>query len=97
MQAVGAVHRTALMNFDCGLVVICRGLLQSGLGRFGLVQKQPQPGDYATVIVFVVGGMSLADLREVRLAVDGNNGNRRIMLGGTSLLSPHQVVDSLFQ
>lgn len=59
------------------------------------MQKQPQPGDYATVIIFVVGGISLADLREVRLAVDGNSGNKRVMLGGTSLLSPHQVVDNL--
>ena len=79
-----------------GLLWCGSGLLQSGLGRFGLVQKQPQPGDYATALVFVVGGVSLADLREVRLAVDGNNGNKRVILGGTSLLSPHQVVDSLY-
>jgi hypothetical protein len=79
-----------------------RGLLQSGLGRFGLVNmKQPQPGDYATVLVFVVGGVSLADLREARQTIDDTNGGEggrstRILVGGTTLLAPADFVNILF-
>ncbi len=35
------------------------GLLRCGLGRFGL-QAGPKPSDCSTVILFVVGGISLA-------------------------------------
>lgn len=35
------------------------GLLRSGLGRFGL-QAGPKPSDCSTVILFVVGGISVA-------------------------------------
>ncbi len=45
------------------------GLLKSGLGRFGL-QKQPQPGDYPLVVVFVVGGVSLSEIHQVLACVD---------------------------
>lgn len=88
---------------DIGAACTRRGLLQSGLGRFGLVNmKQPQPGDYDTVIVFVVGGVSLADLREARQAIDdraGSEGGRaaRILVAGTTLLAPLDVVTTLFQ
>ncbi|EIE22710.1 hypothetical protein COCSUDRAFT_42345 [Coccomyxa subellipsoidea C-169] len=77
------------------------GLLKSGLGRFGLVQKQPQPGDHSTVIIFVVGGISVADLREVRHVVaekvTGQPGRAsvKVLVGGTALMSPHDVVDGL--
>ncbi len=79
----------------------CRGLLKSGLGRFGLVQKQPQPGDHSTVIIFVVGGISVADLREVRHVVaekiTGQPGRAsvKVLVGGTALMSPHDIVDGL--
>ena len=80
-----------------------RGLLQSGMARFGVVNmKQPQPGDYDTVIVFIVGGVSLADLREARQTLDdraGGEGGRsaRILVGGTTLLAPLDVVNTLFR
>ena len=79
-----------------------RGLLQSGLGRFGLLaQKQPQPGDYSTAVIFVVGGISLADLREARQAIDGSSGSNgsktRVIMGGTTLLVPADLASSLFQ
>lgn len=45
------------------------GLLKSGLGRFGL-QKQPQPGDYPLVVIFVVGGVSISEIHQVLACVD---------------------------
>ena len=71
-----------------------QGLLQSGLGRFGLLaQKQPQPADYGTVLIFVIGGISLAELREARQAIDGSSSNgssrtARIIMGGTNATGP---------
>jgi hypothetical protein len=35
------------------------GLLRSGLGRFGL-QAGPKPSDFSTVVLFVIGGVSVA-------------------------------------
>lgn len=84
--------------------MVCRGLLKSGLGRFGLVQqKQPQPGDHNTIIIFVVGGISMADIREVRHItherVSAQPGRLpiKVFLGGTSLMSPQDVIKELLK
>lgn len=45
------------------------GLLRSGLGRFGL-QAGPKPSDCPTVLLFVIGGVSISELHEVQQAVD---------------------------
>lgn len=45
------------------------GLLRSGLGRLRR-QAAPKPSDCAIVILFVVGGLSLAELQEIQQAVD---------------------------
>jgi hypothetical protein len=83
--------------------MMCRGLLKSGLGRFGLVQKQPQPGDHSTVIIFVVGGMSVADLREVRHVVEekvsglAGKASINVLVGGTALVAPQDIVEALLK
>ena len=39
----------------------------SGLGRFGLrFEAQPQPWEHALVVVFVVGGISMREIRGVQ-------------------------------
>lgn len=46
------------------------GLLMSGLGRFGLrFEVPPQPHDHALVIIFVVGGVSMREIRDVQVCV----------------------------
>ena len=60
------------------------GLLKSGLGRFGL-QKQPQPGDYPLVVLFVVGGVSVGEINQVLACVDAKTvaaGAARAVGGG---------------
>jgi hypothetical protein len=102
MTCSSTILGSMFAHCDCSYIV-CRGLLKSGLGRFGLVQKQPQPGDYATIIVFVVGGVSVADMRHVRHVV-GEAASRQsdrtlssVLLGGTTLISPQDVVSGLFR
>ncbi|DBA83451.1 TPA: hypothetical protein ACH3X2_006387 [Trebouxia sp. C0005] len=75
-----------------------RGLFKSGLGRFGL-QKQPHPADHSVVILFVVGGVSMLELREVHLEVDSQQGLGgklpHILAGGTVLLRPRDLYHNL--
>ena len=75
-----------------------RSLLKSGLGRFGL-QKQPHPADNAVVIMFVVGGISMLELREVQQAVDNqiSQGGKlpQLLTGGTVLLRPRDMYHNL--
>ncbi|DBA79608.1 TPA: hypothetical protein ACH3X1_008295 [Trebouxia sp. C0004] len=75
-----------------------RGLLKSGLGRFGL-QKQPHPADHSVVILFVVGGVSMLELREVHLEIISQQGLGdklpQILAGGTVLLRPRDLYHNL--
>ncbi|KAL3161673.1 hypothetical protein ABBQ38_008774 [Trebouxia sp. C0009 RCD-2024] len=75
-----------------------RSLLKSGLGRFGL-QKQPHPADNTVVILFVVGGISMLELREVQQAVDNqtSQGGKlpQLLTGGTVLLRPRDLYRNL--
>jgi len=75
-----------------------RGLFKSGLGRFGL-QKQPHPADHSVVILFVVGGVSMLELREVHLEIDSRQGLGgklpQILAGGTVLLRPTDLYHNL--
>ena len=88
-QAIpGLYHATASL----------RGLLKSGLGRFGL-QKQPHPSDHSVVMIFVVGGVSMLELREVHQEVDSllSLGGKcpQILTGGTVLLRPRDLYHNL--
>ena len=67
-----------------------RGLLKSGLGRIGLLQpKQPHPSDHKTVIVFVLGGICMAELRSIQQAVSNmqavDASVTQVLAGGTAL------------
>ena len=76
-----------------------RSLLKSGLGHFGL-QKQPHPADNAVVILFVVGGVSMLELREVQQELDMqmSHGGKlpQLLTGGTVLLRPRDLYRNLF-
>ena len=84
------------------------GLLKSGIGgaigRFGFkTMAKPKPSDHPVVIVFVVGGVTPGEMKEVAAAaaevaaaVDEGEGGagkvREIIVGGTGLLSDHDVL-----
>lgn len=75
-----------------------RGLFKSGLGRFGL-QKQPHPADNPVIILFVVGGVSMQELREVHTEINSQQGLGgklpQILAGGTVLLRPRDLYHNL--
>lgn len=78
-----------------------RGLLKSGLGRIGLLQpKQPHPADHKTVIVFVLGGICMAELRAVQQTVSSVQGADglpvQMLAGGTTLTRPADIYSNLF-
>lgn len=79
------------------------GLLKSGLGRIGL-QRQPRPKDYEVIVLFVVGGISLAEMHDVLARVDELQVNSnpdsplpRVVIGGTCLLVPGTVPRMAFE
>ncbi|KAG2500834.1 hypothetical protein HYH03_001596 [Edaphochlamys debaryana] len=75
-----------------GLMGASRALV--GAGRGG--GAGPHPADFGTVIVFVVGGLSPAEVREARAEVEEHVGSKpRVVLGGTSLLLPQDLVFQL--
>mmetsp|Transcript_28477 Transcript_28477/g.62680 ORF Transcript_28477/g.62680 Transcript_28477/m.62680 type:complete len:773 (+) Transcript_28477:171-2489(+) len=85
------------------------GLITKGLGRFGLgagllsAARPKQPWEHSAVLVFVVGGISCAEIREVQAELEeyysevsgGGGGEARaklqVLLGGTALVSPLDV------
>lgn len=85
------------------VLCISSGLLKSGLGRFGIGQSAMLPGQYSKVIILVLGGISIADMRAVKLEEQKHaagstgasaEGRKRpsVIVGGTSLLTAENVM-----
>jgi hypothetical protein len=77
------------------------GLLSKGLGRLGLQSlrgPKAKPADFPLVMVFVVGGVSPLEIREVRQEVSEQEFRKkpRVLVGGTCLVSPEDVVARAF-
>lgn len=80
------------------MIWICRTLLNAGLGRFGLKQKQPLPSDHGRLILFVVGGIGMADMRAAAEAITAASaGCAAVVCGGNTLLSPQDVLYHVLQ
>ncbi|KAI7845287.1 hypothetical protein COHA_001130 [Chlorella ohadii] len=63
------------------------GLLRSGLGRLG-VKAGPKPSDRPTVVLFVLGGVSLAELHEIQQAIDERAARVSSSGGGSGTSGP---------
>ena len=71
------------------------GLLKSGLGRIGL--QHHSPGEYETIVLFVLGGISAAELADIRAVVDRSGTTGRVMVGGSSICAePALTLRSVF-
>ena len=69
------------------------GLLSRGAKLLG-VKSAPRPSDNATILLFVVGGITVSELREARmLAVQHHE--RRILVGSTRLVTPVDISSAL--
>ena len=82
----------------------CSGLLQSGLGRLGIGQSMPLPGQHSTIIFFMLGGISMAEVRAVRQEVLKHASNSvplkakrlpSVYVGGTHLLTAQTFMHAL--
>jgi len=97
-------------HVDNALLKLARaglGLLTQGLGSFGLSgsalgSQQPQPWEHGDVVVFVLGGLTFAEVAEVEAAVarafdvGGPSRPPRVVLGSTSLVGPDQMFTQVF-
>ncbi|XP_030538670.1 sec1 family domain-containing protein MIP3 [Rhodamnia argentea] len=71
-------------------------LFKSGFGRFGLGQAKPSLSDQDVIMVFVIGGINGLEVREVQEAVsESGRPDMQLILGGTTLLTPDDMVDLL--
>lgn len=71
------------------------GLLTKGLGRLGFggiaaPARRVKLSDYSAVLLFVVGGLSPAEVRHVQQELEQHVYGHKplVLLGGTSLLAP---------
>ncbi len=71
------------------------GLLKSGLGRIGL--QHHSPGEYETIVLFVLGGISAAEMADVRAVVDRSGTTAHVVVGGSSICAePALTLRSVF-
>ncbi|KAJ6319677.1 hypothetical protein OIU78_015150 [Salix suchowensis] len=67
-------------------------LFKSGFGRFGLGQTKPSLADQNIIMVFVVGGINAAEVREVQEALsESGRPDVELILGGTTFLTPDDM------
>lgn len=71
-------------------------LFKSGFGRFGLGQTKPSLADQNILMVFVVGGINAAEVREVQEALsESGRPDVELILGGTTFLTPDDMLTLL--
>ncbi|KAL5573771.1 hypothetical protein UlMin_023368 [Ulmus minor] len=71
-------------------------LFKSGFGRFGLGQAKPNLADQNLILVFVIGGINGLEVREAQEAIsDSGRPDVELILGGTTLLTPDDMLDLL--
>jgi len=71
-------------------------LLKKGAQMLGVRAKAARPTDAKLVVVYVVGGISLGEVRELR-QLFAQHPRHRLLLGGTHLTSPASLAKQLLQ
>ena len=70
-------------------------LLSRGANLLG-VKARPRPADNQVILVFVVGGVALGEMRDVRQLV-AQSPKHRVLLGATHLAAPSAIADELLR
>jgi hypothetical protein len=72
---------------------ITQGLGRLGFGGITAPVRRVKIYDYSTVLLFVVGGISPAEIRHIQSELEQHvYGHKpRVLLGGTTLLSPGEA------
>ncbi|XP_067662541.1 sec1 family domain-containing protein 2-like [Haliotis asinina] len=72
-----------------------KDFLKSGFGLFMNVSK-PRPSDHPLLLVFVVGGVTATEVKQVRDVVDKMKLDKQVVIGSTRLLRGTDVLQSIF-
>ena len=101
-QTAGEVYRPllrhvlerALRQEDVGAVEPLSGSFGSLVGAFFGRRSQARLADHRTIVLFVIGGISLAELRELR-QLAAQYPQHRVWLGATRIATPDTVFELL--
>lgn len=92
-QITSQVFQDATLGDLTRVTSVLGGLLKIGLGRFGF-QNQSKPGDHPIVVIFVVGGICLLEIKEILAEIEGQSPWKpQVILGGSCLLSDQDATD----
>ncbi|NWV00025.1 SCFD2 protein, partial [Upupa epops] len=70
-------------------------LLKTGFIRFMKVNR-PHPGDLPLLIIFMVGGVTVSEVKMVKELVATHKPGTQVMVLSSALLTPHSAVELLF-
>ncbi|XP_076093578.1 sec1 family domain-containing protein 2-like isoform X2 [Mytilus galloprovincialis] len=69
-------------------------LLKSGFGLFRTVSK-PRPSDHPLLIIFVVGGVTSTELKQIKDLCASLKLSSQVIVGSTRLIKPEDIVTSI--
>ncbi|NWX31171.1 SCFD2 protein, partial [Notiomystis cincta] len=70
-------------------------LLKTGFSMFMKVNR-PHPGDHPLLIIFMVGGVSVSEVKIVKDLVAARKPGTQVIVLSSVLLTPHSAVELLF-
>ncbi|NWQ69218.1 SCFD2 protein, partial [Neopipo cinnamomea] len=70
-------------------------LLKTGFSMFMKVNR-PHPGDHPLLIIFMVGGVSVSEVKMVKDLVATRKPGTQVIVLSSALLTPHSAVELLF-
>ncbi|XP_051475142.1 sec1 family domain-containing protein 2 [Apus apus] len=70
-------------------------LLKTGFSMFMKVNR-PHPGDHPLLIIFMVGGVTVSEVKMVKDLVATRKPGMQVMVLSSALLTPHSAVELLF-
>ncbi|NXX77653.1 SCFD2 protein, partial [Urocolius indicus] len=70
-------------------------LLKTGFSMFMKVNR-PHPGDHPLLIIFVVGGVTVSEVKMVKDVVATRKPGTQVIVLSSALLTPHSAIELLF-
>ncbi|NXY16745.1 SCFD2 protein, partial [Atrichornis clamosus] len=70
-------------------------LLKTGFSMFMKVNR-PHPGDHPLLIIFMVGGVSISEVKMVKDLVATRKPGTQVIMLSSVLLTPHSAIELLF-
>ncbi|XP_026539674.1 sec1 family domain-containing protein 2-like [Notechis scutatus] len=70
-------------------------LLKTGFSMFMKVSR-PHPSDHPILVIFMVGGITVSEVRMVKDLVAAHKPGVEVIILSTTLLTPHNILELLF-